>query len=115
MLYIKGDIITSSTYYFCIGESVSEDIEKIKEIIEDFNVFKEEFVINQTICNVIQKSIFLWKDYLETVIENNENLYSIETNSYYWLSFDGLKFFFSMNPYDHIESEKTRIEKKYSF
>ena len=43
MLYIKIDILTSRNYSFCIGESVSDDIEKIKEVIEDFNVFKEEY------------------------------------------------------------------------
>ena len=48
-------------------------------------------------------------------MENNENLCSSETNSYYWLSFDELKNIISMNPYDHIESGKTRMEKKRKF
>ena len=48
--------------------SVSDDIEDIMEIIEDFNIFKEEFVKNQTICDDIQKIILLCKDELEPVI-----------------------------------------------
>ena len=52
---------------------------------------------------------------METVIENNEKLCSIETNSYYWLSFDGLKSIISMNPVEHLELEKTRIENKSKF
>ena len=37
---------------------------------------------------------------------------SSQTNSFYWLSFDGLKTIISMNPYDHLESEKSRIGEK---
>ena len=48
-------------------------------------------------------------------MENNERLYSSETNYYYWLSFDGLKSIISMNPFEHLESEKTRIENKFIF
>ena len=40
MLYIKRDILASSTYSFCNGKSVSKDIENIKEIIAEFKVFK---------------------------------------------------------------------------
>ena len=43
MLYIKREIITSSTYSLCTGDSVSKDIEIIKEILAEFKVFKEEF------------------------------------------------------------------------
>ena len=49
------------------------------------------------------------------MIENNESLCSSETKSYYWLIFDGLKSIISMNPVEHLESEKTRIEKKSQF
>ena len=49
----KIDIITSSNYSFCIGESVSDDIENIKEIIEGFNVLQEYFGENLTIYNAI--------------------------------------------------------------
>ena len=45
-------------------------------------------------------------------MENNERLCSSETNSYYWLSFDGLKSIISMNPVEHLESEKSTIENK---
>ena len=49
------------------------------------------------------------------MIENNEILCSSETNSYFWLDFDGLKSIISMNPVKHLESEKTRIENKSQF
>ena len=43
MLYIKRDILKSITYSFCIGGSLSEDIENIKEILKYFNTFKGDF------------------------------------------------------------------------
>ena len=90
-------------------------MEHIKERIADFGSFKEEAGRIKITCNTIQTSISLWKEYLETMIENNEWLCSSETNSYYWLSFDGLKSIISMNPDEHLESEKTRIENKSQF
>ena len=65
-------------------------MEHIKERIADFGDFKENMGMKICTCNKIQTGISLWKDDLETVIENNESLCSSETNSYYWLSFDGL-------------------------
>ena len=53
MLYTKINMITSITYSFCVGESVFDDIENIKEIIEDFN-FQRRVWKNQNICNNIQ-------------------------------------------------------------
>ena len=79
-------------------------MEHIKERISDFGAFKEEARMIKITCNNIQTSISLWKEYLETVIENNERLCSSETNYYYWLSFDGLKSIISMNPVEHLES-----------
>ena len=52
---------------------------------------------------------------METVIKNNEKTCSSENNSYYWLIYDWLKNIISMNPYDNLESEQTRIEGKRSF
>ena len=101
-LYIRKYILALRTYYFITGKSVSKDMEHIKERIADLGAFKEEVRMNKITCNKIQKSISLWKDYLETVIENNERLCSSETNSYYWLIFDGLKSIISTNPYDHL-------------
>ena len=49
------------------------------------------------------------------MIENNERLYPSEANYYYWSSFDGLKSIISMNPFEHLESEKTRIENQRQF
>ena len=66
-------------------------------------------------CKKIHTSISLWKEDLETVIENNENLCSSETNSYYRLSFDGLKNIISKNPYDHTESGKKEYRKRDNF
>ena len=91
MLYIRKDILALIAYYFITRESVSKDIEHIKERTADFRAFKEEVRMNEITCNTIQTSISLWKKCLNTVIENNESLCSSETNSYYWLSFDGLK------------------------
>ena len=49
------------------------------------------------------------------MIENNERSCSNETNSYYWLSFDGLESIISMSPVEHLESEKTIIYNKRQF
>ena len=46
-------------------------MEHIKEILAYFVAFKEEVGMNEIIYNKIQKSISLWKEDLETVIENN--------------------------------------------
>ena len=46
-------------------------MEHIKERIADFRAIKEEARGIEITCNTIQKSISLWKDYLETMIENN--------------------------------------------
>ena len=90
-------------------------MEYIKERIYDFGAFKEEVGTNKIICSKIQTSISLWKEDLETVIENNERLCSIEKNCYYWLIFDGIRKIILMNPYEHLESEKSRIKKIYIF
>ena len=79
-------------------------MEYIKERIADFGAFKEEAGGIKITCNTIQTSISLWKEYLETMIENNECLCSSESNFYYWLSLDGLKSIISMNPYEHLLS-----------
>ena len=76
-------------------------MEHIKERIAEFRAFKEEVGMNEIICNKIQTSISLWKEYLETMIANNERLRSSETNSYYWLIFDRLKNYLNepLRPY----------------
>ena len=48
------------------------------------------------------------------MIENDEFV-SSETNSYYWLSYDGLKTIIPMKPYDHLEPEQERIDKNRHF
>ena len=87
-------------------------MEHIMERIAGFGYFKEGARMIKITRNTIQTSISLWKEYLETMIEDNESLCSSETKSYYWLSFDRLKYIISMNPVEHLESEKTRIENK---
>ena len=69
-VYIKKDVLASSTYSFITGKSVSKENEHIKESIADFGSFKEEVGINEIICNNIHTSISLWKEDLETVIQN---------------------------------------------
>ena len=113
--YIRKDILASRTCYFITGKSVSKIMEHIKERIADLGDFKEEARMIEITCNTIHTSISLWREYLETVIENNERSCSSETNYYYWLSFDGLKSIISMNPVEHLESEKTRIDNKSQF
>ena len=108
MLYIRKEIPAVRTYYFIAGNPVSKYMEHIKERIADSVAFKEEARMIEITFNITQKSISLRKEYLKTVIENNERLCSIETNSYYWLSFDGLKSIISMNPVEHLESEKNK-------
>ena len=71
MLYIRKDIFAVRTYHFITGKSLSEDMEHIKERIADFRDFKEEARRIKITCNTIQTSISLWKEYLETMIDNN--------------------------------------------
>ena len=40
ILYIKREILASSTYSFCTGKPVSNYIENIKDRISEFKVFK---------------------------------------------------------------------------
>ena len=49
------------------------------------------------------------------MMANNQWLCESESNSYHWLSLDGLKSIISMNPYEHLLSEKSRIKKKSQF
>ena len=53
-------------------------MEHIKERIADFRDFKEEARGIEITFNTIQKIISLWKEYLETMIENKEWLCSSE-------------------------------------
>ena len=101
MLYIIKYVLALRTYSFITGKSVSKEMEHIKERLADFRDFKEEVGMKEIICNKMQKSISLWKEYLETLIENNERLCSSETKNYYWLRFDGIKSIISMNPVEH--------------
>ena len=54
-------------------------------------------------------------DELKTIIEHTEKTCSSEEDSYYWLSYYGLKKIVSMNPYDHLESEQKRKDEKRHF
>ena len=55
-------------------------MENIKEIITDFGAFKNKAKGIEITFNIIQSSISLWKDYLETMIEKNQWLCEIESN-----------------------------------
>ena len=70
MLYISKDVLAVITYYFITGKSLSKDMEHIKERISDFGAFKEDKRKIKITCNTIQTCISLWKEYLETMIEN---------------------------------------------
>ena len=48
-------------------------------------------------------------------MENNQWLCESESDSYHWLSLDGLKSIISMSPYEHLLSEKLRTRKKSQF
>ena len=84
-------------------------MEHIKEKRADFGAFKDAARGIEITCYTIQTSISLWKESLETVIENNKLLCSSESNSYYWLSFNGLKSIISMNPNEHLQYEQKSI------
>ena len=72
MVYIRKDILSVRNHYFITGMSISNDMEHIKERIPDFGAFKNEAKGTERTCNTIQSSISLWKEYLETMIENNQ-------------------------------------------
>ena len=69
MLYIRREIIASSTYYIITGKSISQENEHIKDSISDFRALKEELGRNKMICNKIQTIILLWKEDLKNMIE----------------------------------------------
>ena len=71
ILYIRKDILALITYSFTRLKSVSQEMEQLNQRIADFRAFKEEAGIKEIICNKIQTSILLRKEYLETVILNN--------------------------------------------
>ena len=115
MIYIMKDILSVRTHSFITGMSISNNMEHIEERIADFRAFKNQAKGIERTCNTIWSSIQLCKEYLETMIEKNQWLCASESNSYYWLSLDGLKSIISMNPYEHLLSEKSRIENKSQF
>ena len=104
MIYIRKYILSVITHSFITGKLISNNMEHIKERIADFGAVKDEAKGIEITCNTIQSSILLWKDYLETMIENNQWLCASESNSYYWLILDGLKSIISMNPSEHLIS-----------
>ena len=115
MIYIRKDIPTIRTYYFITGMSKKINMEHILERKADFEAFKNEAQLTEKTCNTIQSSISLWKEYLETMMENNQWFCESESNLYHWLSLDGLKSIISMNPYEHSLSEQSRTKKKSQF
>ena len=57
MLYFRKDILALRTYHFITGNSVSKDMENIRERIADFGAFKEEVRMIKITCNTIQTRI----------------------------------------------------------
>ena len=87
-------------------------MEHIFERKADFESFKNGAEVIERTCNTIQSSISLWKEYLETMMENNQWLCESESDSHHWLSLDGHKSIISMNPYEHFLSKELRTKKK---
>ena len=114
MIYIRKDILTVIKYTIT-GMSRTKKMEHILQREDDFESFKNGAQVIERTCNTIQSSISLWKEYLETMMENNLCLCESESDSHNWLSLDGLKSIISMNPYEHFLSEELRIKKKSIF
>ena len=72
MIYIRKDILSVVTYSSITRVSISNNMEHIKEKIANFGAFKNKAKGIERICNIIQSSILLWKDNLETMMENNQ-------------------------------------------
>ena len=72
MICIKKDILAIRTYSFIPGMSRKQIMEHILERKADFEAFKNGAQLIENTCNTIQSSISLWKDYLETMMENNQ-------------------------------------------
>ena len=81
-------------------------MEHILERKADYEASKNEAKLIERTCNTIQSSILLCKEYLETMMENNQRSCESESKLYHWLSLDGLKSIISMNPYGHLLSEQ---------
>ena len=102
MIYIRKDILAVRTYSFITGMSRTKNMENILERKADFEAFKNEAQLTERTCNTIQSSILLCKDYLETMMENNQRSCESESKLYHWISLDGLKSIISKNPYEHL-------------
>ena len=77
-----------------------------------FEAFKNGAKLIERTCNTIQSSIYLCKEYLEDIFENNQWSDHFFSNTHHRLSLDGLKSIISMNPYEHLLSVELRIKKK---
>ena len=115
VVYIRKYILAVITYLFITGMSRTKNMEHILERKADFESFKNGARVIERTCNTINSSISLWKEYLETMMENNLWLCESESDSHHWLSLDGLKYIISMNPYEHFLSEELRTKKKVNF
>ena len=72
MIYIRKDILPFITYSFITGMSRTKNMEHSLERKADFEAIKNEAQLILKTCNTIQSSISLWKEYLETMMENNQ-------------------------------------------
>ena len=102
MICIRKDILAVRTYSFITGMSRTKNMEHILERKDNFESFKNGAQVIERTCNTIQSSISLWKEYLETMMENSQWLCKIESDSHHWLTLDELKSIISINPYEHF-------------
>ena len=102
MIYIRKNIMGVRTYSFINGMS-RKKMEHILERKADFESFKNGAQVIERTCNTIQSNISLWKEYLETMMENNQWLCESESNSYHWLSLDGIKYDSVLDSYEEQE------------
>ena len=80
VIYIRKDILAVRTYSFITCMSITKNMEHILERKADFESFKNGAQVIERTCNTIQSSIYLWKEYLEDIIENNQCSDEIESD-----------------------------------
>ena len=62
VVYIRRNIIISNSYAFVLGSSDENPKESLKERIEEFEYFRDDFGKSQYLCKETQEGISMWKD-----------------------------------------------------
>ena len=91
--------------------SISKEIEHIKERIDSLHSSKNILEEIKLCATIFILAFHCGRRIWKLLFKIKKNCLS-EEKYYYWLSHYGLKKVISMNPYDHLESEQTRIEKE---